>query len=385
MEDKLNSDRENRKQGYEDFIDVIFIATILDYLQTNPRNSFTTAKLEIFRAIKSDFNLKKACMDFIDVIVKDIIQESKQERNNWGYKLAGTKISLASAETEPLSDEDLKQECKNLIIEAIEIAFDNTNQSFEKDSQLTTKLRSSADNLLVDEELNQVIEKGASLWLIELEKELSAHKRVMFILKIKKRYKSDIKEVNRFLKKKYHIAIKMEEFWSFINNKYNHSVPLVPLITGREEFIKECASNKYNYFNDYYKLDNELKDQIIDASIVDRLFSKYGTQFPDESLEAWQMRFSGENIKYGQKLNIKGDIKGFTENNRLLIYTILKEIEDFLIKNHKLPEHFNQWASNRFGFDYQSAKSRNKRDDKIHSEAHTIRNLLELKKEFDSL
>jgi hypothetical protein len=114
---------------------------------------------------------------------------------------------------------------------------------------------------------------------------------------------------------------------------------------------------------------------IVHIEIVNKLFNKYGSQFPGETLESWQKRFSTENSKLNP---IAMEIKAQNNNNRLLLFTIIKAIDDSLYP--QVPTGFNQLIKNKFGFDYESAKSRIKRK---HPDYSIITELLKAKQKLD--
>lgn len=119
---------------------------------------------------------------------------------------------------------------------------------------------------------------------------------------------------------------------------------------------------------------------IIPENLIEKLFENYGDEFPDEVLESWKSRFL-RNDNVLPKLKIHENIKG-NENNRLLIVTILLEMENYLYSLHLLPKQYNVWVKKRFGFDYSSIKSRCKGNEKFHSKAKQIRDLFNKMKEF---
>lgn len=117
---------------------------------------------------------------------------------------------------------------------------------------------------------------------------------------------------------------------------------------------------------------------IIDPEIIDKLFNKYGDQFAGETLELWQERFTFENGVINPKIHLNPKIN--EGNNRHLLLTIIRQIDQFLYNEMKLPNGFNQWVKDRFGFDYQSVKSRYNKE---HPEATQISELLLAKKKLD--
>ena len=129
------------------------------------------------------------------------------------------------------------------------------------------------------------------------------------------------------------------------------------------------------------KAPEETLDTLVHIGIVDTLFKKYGSQFPGETLESWQRRFS-KGKKVLKAINMEPKVtKATMDNNRHLMFTIIKRIDEFLYDNKELPTGFNGLVQNNFGFDYKSAKNRIKNE---HSESESINSILIIGRQFDN-
>jgi hypothetical protein len=96
---------------------------------------------------------------------------------------------------------------------------------------------------------------------------------------------------------------------------------------------------------------------IIKIETIDELYNRYHAKyFSSETPDMWHERFQDDKRKL-QKIHLGRHSEANTDNAKLLIYTIIREVEGHLLRLNRKHQGFNKWVLDHFGFSYRTTKS----------------------------